>query len=81
MCRKSRKEKTQENKEEKMSYKEFNADNFHGLDEVVNDLLNKGYLRMVKLDEKGEVLYQVTEKGKKYLEELKHKLRREKNGD
>ena len=64
-----------------MSYKEFNADNFHGLDEVVNDLLNKGYLRMVKLDEKGEILYEVTEEGIKYLEELKRKMRREGNGD
>lgn len=63
-----------------MSYETFNADNLHGLDDLVNDLLNKGYLKMVKLNEEGEVLYEVTEKGKKYLEEFKRRIRREKYG-
>lgn len=56
-----------------MYNKDRNPDRHDKADKWLNEMLDRGYLEMDSLGENGEVRYSVTEKGKKYLGELKRR--------
>ena len=51
--------------------KEKNIDKLELIDEVINYCLDMGYLTMKCLNERGNVIYDITPRGEEYLERQK----------